>query len=205
MPLSKFGTTWGGCWIYSSFLFSSHPVLTKCPLHSQVPNVFPNMFPILPHFILYPLSLLWRANQCWAGIYGFRAGTYHGIDPGMWWLDQGELAQKISQDAILGQAVCLSYTSDALYLGRLSSILCNHLHSNDFMHFPFLYLYLGHSVSRFLNFKHRCKLETYHTLWKPYFFIDEISLKIKTQNQKFKNEVIFEGLKMPKLEGGRNG
>jgi hypothetical protein len=27
----------------------------------------------------------------------------------------------------------------------------------------------------------------------PYFFIDEISLKIKTQNQKLKNEVIFEG------------
>jgi hypothetical protein len=30
------------------------------------------------------------------------------------------------------------------------------------------------------------------------FFIDEISLKIKTQNQKLKNEVIFERLKMPK-------
>jgi len=34
---------------------------------------------------------------------------------------------------------------------------------------------------------------------EAFFFIDEISLKIKTQNQKFKNEVIFEGLKkMPK-------
>jgi hypothetical protein len=30
------------------------------------------------------------------------------------------------------------------------------------------------------------------------FFIDEISLKIKTQNQKLKNEMIFECLKMPK-------
>ncbi len=35
------------------------------------------------------------------------------------------------------------------------------------------------------------------------FFIDEISLKIKIQNQKLKNEMIFECLKMPKSWGGK--
>ncbi len=66
-PGAQFFFFWGGsegCWIFLKFLvvlnkFPSCSSDSQCvPQHVfQVPNVFLNIFPIIPHFMSYPLAL----------------------------------------------------------------------------------------------------------------------------------------------------